>query len=44
MTFQIDTFVTTDTFGIRWEKGAVIREDGCELLCSPIGTIHELEF
>ena len=44
MTFQIDTFVTTDTFGIRWEKGAVIREGGCELLCSPIGTIHELEF
>jgi hypothetical protein len=25
MTFQIDTLVTTDTFGIRWEKGAVIR-------------------
>ncbi|MFC4598310.1 M24 family metallopeptidase [Cohnella hongkongensis] len=44
MTFQIDTFVTTDTFGIRWEKGAVIREGGSELLCSPIGTIHELEF
>lgn len=44
MTFQIDTFVTTDTFGIRWEKGAVIRQDGCELLCSPIGVIHELEF
>jgi len=44
MTFQIDTFVTTDTFGIRWEKGAVIREGGCELLCNPIGKIHELEF
>ncbi|XID91274.1 M24 family metallopeptidase [Paenibacillaceae bacterium WGS1546] len=44
MTFQIDTFVTTDKFGIRWEKGAVIREDGCEILCSPIGKIHELAF
>lgn len=44
MTFQIDTFVTTDTFGIRWEKGAVIREGGCEILCNPIGVIHELEF
>ncbi|MCD9021638.1 M24 family metallopeptidase [Cohnella silvisoli] len=44
MTFQVDTFVTTDTFGIRWEKGVVIREGGCEVLCSPIGQIHELEF
>lgn len=44
MTFQIDTFVMTDTFGIRWEKGAVIREGGCEVLCQPIGKIHELEF
>jgi Xaa-Pro aminopeptidase len=30
MTFQIDTFVTTPEFGIRWEKGVVIRENGCE--------------
>jgi Xaa-Pro aminopeptidase len=44
MTFQIDTFFMADTFGIRWEKGVVIREGGCELLCNPIGQIHELEF
>jgi Xaa-Pro aminopeptidase len=44
MTFQVDTFVTTDTFGIRWEKGVVIRENGCEVLCSPIGKIVELDF
>jgi len=44
MTFQVDTFVTTDTFGIRWEKGVVIREGGCEVLCSPIGKIVELDF
>lgn len=44
MTFQVDTFVTTDTFGIRWEKGVVIREDGCESLCGSIGKIYELDF
>jgi Xaa-Pro aminopeptidase len=44
MTFQVDTFVTTETFGIRWEKGVVIRENGCEVLCSPIGKIVELDF
>jgi len=44
MTFQIDTFVTTPTFGFRWEKGVVITPEGCDLLCQPVGTIHELEF
>lgn len=44
MTFQVDTFVTTDTFGIRWEKGVVVRPEGCESLCAPIGKIHELDF
>ncbi|HHW48116.1 MAG TPA: aminopeptidase P family protein [Clostridiaceae bacterium] len=45
MTFQIDTFVTTETFGIRWEKGVVIRPDGCEVLCNPdVLKIHELDF
>ncbi len=42
MTFQVDTFVSTPEFGIRWENGVVIRKDGCEALCSPIGTIFEL--
>ena len=44
MTFQIDTFVTTESFGSRWEKGVVIRPNSCEALCSPIGIIHELDF
>ena len=30
MTFQIDTFISGDTFGCRWEKGAAIKKDGCE--------------
>ena len=42
MTFQVDTFVSTDTFGIRWEKGVVITESGFECLCEPIGEIYEL--
>lgn len=44
MTFQIDTFVTTPEFGLRWEKGIVITETGCESLSSPIGKIYELGF
>ena len=43
MTFQIDTFVSGSTFGLRWEKGIVITEKGCESLCGPIGEIFELE-
>lgn len=42
MTFQVDTFISGPSFGIRWEKGIVIRKDGCESLCSPIGKIHEI--
>ena len=42
MTFQVDTFISGPTFGIRWEKGVVIREEGCESLCAPIGEIYEL--
>lgn len=44
MTFQIDTFVSGSTFGIRWEKGVVITKDGFESLCAPIGEIYELDF
>ena len=29
MTFQVDTFVSGPTFGVRWEKGIVIGENGC---------------
>jgi Xaa-Pro aminopeptidase len=43
MTFQIDTFVSGKTFGIRWEKGVVITKDGFTSLCPPIGEIYELD-
>ena len=44
MTFQIDTFVTAPGFGVRWEIGAAITENGFESLCSPVGRIYELGF
>jgi Xaa-Pro aminopeptidase len=44
MTFQIDTFISTDTFGVRWEKGVAIKESGVEVMSAPIGTLYELEF
>jgi Xaa-Pro aminopeptidase len=44
MTFQIDTFISTDTYGVRWEKGIAIKEGGLEVLSPPIGTLYELEF
>lgn len=44
MTFQIDTFISTDTFGVRWEKGIAVTEGGCESMCPEIGTLYELEF
>lgn len=42
MTFQVDTFVSTDEFGIRWETGVAIRKDAAELLSQPIGEIFEI--
>ena len=44
MTFQIDTFISTDTFGVRWEKGTAVTEDGCDVLSPEIGKLYELEF
>ncbi len=44
MTFQIDTFISTDTFGVRWEKGVAITEDGVDILSPPIGILYELDF
>ena len=43
MTFQIDTFISTDTFGVRWEKGIAVTETGCDILSPEIGTLYELE-
>jgi Xaa-Pro aminopeptidase len=44
MCFQIDTFISHDTFGVRWEKGIAITSDGIEVLSSEIGKLYELEF
>ena len=44
MTFEIDTFISTDTFGVRWEKGIAVTEDGCDVLSPEIGKLYELEF
>ncbi|MEA4897865.1 MAG: Xaa-Pro peptidase family protein [Christensenellaceae bacterium] len=44
MTFQVDTYISTDTFGVRWEKGVAVTERGCDVLSAPIGKLYELEF
>jgi Xaa-Pro aminopeptidase len=44
MTFQIDTFISADTFGVRWEKGIAVTKNGCDVLSAPIGKLYELEF
>ena len=43
MTFQVDTFVSAEEFGIRWETGIVIRKDCAEILSNPIGKIFEIQ-
>ena len=44
MCYQIDTFIATDTFGVRWEKGISITPDGCDVLSPEIGELYELDF
>jgi Xaa-Pro aminopeptidase len=44
MCFQIDTFIATETFGVRWEKGIAITKDGCDILSPEIGKLYELDF
>jgi Xaa-Pro aminopeptidase len=44
MCFQIDTFAATNEFGVRWEKGVCIRENGVEVLSGDIGKLYELDF
>ena len=36
MTFQVDTFISCEDFGVRWEKGIAVKEGGCELLSPEI--------
>lgn len=42
MTFQIDTFLSTEYFGVRWETGIVIEENGCSLLSNPLVKVYEV--
>ena len=44
MTFQVDTYISTDTFGVRWEKGIAVTETGYDVLSPEIGKLYELEF
>ena len=43
MTYNVDTFISADTFGCRWEKGIVVTEDGCQVLSPAIGKLFELD-
>lgn len=36
MTFQVDTFISCKDFGVRWEKGIVVTEKGCDILSPEI--------
>ena len=42
MTFQVDTFVKDVDFGLRWETGAVVKDDGAEILCDKYRQVIEL--
>ena len=43
MTYNVDTFISADTFGCRWEKGIAVTEDGCQVLSPAIGKLFELD-
>ena len=36
MCYQVDTFIASDTFGVRWEKGIAVKEGGYEILSPEI--------
>jgi Xaa-Pro aminopeptidase len=42
MTFQVDTFVSGPSFGVRWEKGVAITKDGCLSMTDYIKDIIEV--
>lgn len=44
MTFQVDTYISTDSFGVRWEKGIAVTEGGIDVLSAPVGKLYELNF
>ena len=45
MTFQVDSFISGDGFGVRWEKGIAVTENGCTSMTDYLNKgIIELEF
>ena len=45
MCYQVDTYISGDTFGVRWEKGIAVKEGGYEILSPEIPEIcPELHF
>jgi len=42
MTFQVDTFLYSDEFGLRWENGVVIGKHGAGMLSSELTEIIEI--
>jgi len=36
MCYQVDTYISSDTFGVRWEKGIAVKENGFEMLSPEI--------
>ncbi|MCD6407878.1 aminopeptidase P family protein [bacterium] len=42
MTFQVDTFLYCDEFGLRWENGVVVKKDGVEPLSGKLMEIIEV--
>ena len=43
MTFQVDTFVSGKTFGVRWEKGIAVTKDGCDSMTDYLKGIIEVD-
>lgn len=45
MTFQVDTFISGEGFGVRWEKGIAVTKDGCTSMTDYLKKgIIELDF
>ena len=39
MCYQVDTYISADTFGVRWDKGIAVKEGGYELLSPEIPAV-----
>lgn len=43
MTFNVDTFIQEDEFGLRWENGVRVTNDGVEIFSNNNMNIIEIE-